>query len=237
MDSRRLQASWVWTYDNAGNILSENKYAYTTGELSTMAVQSTASVTDIAYLEDRDEADTVSTSDESLSLRASSQTGVAISNGTAATPTNTVTYNYDDDDWGDLMTGYTKNDTLVSLKIDEIGNPEFDGTNEYTWKHGRQIDTLTRSGVTWTYEYNADGLRTARTSATKDYFYVYNGTQLTQVKVVDKTTNTTNIVDLTYDAAGQPLTMTLDGVTYFYLLDATGEIMERLRKQVKEQRI
>ena len=98
---------------------------------------------------------------------------------------------------------------------------------------GRQIDTLTYKGVTWTYEYNADGLRTARTSATKDYFYVYNGTQLTQVTVVDKSGEEpqTSIVELSYDAAGQPLTMTLDGTTYFYLLNATGDILGLLDEE------
>jgi len=114
-----------------------------------------------------------------------------------------------------------------NIQSDNIGNPETEGNTTYTWKHGRQIDTLTRNGVTWTYEYNSDGLRTARTSATKDYFYVYNGDKLSQVKVVDKsvTPNVTHVMDLSYDAAGQPLTLTLDGTVYFYLLNATGDIL------------
>ena len=175
-------------------------------------------MTDIAYLEDRD-------SDEAtnLSMQATAEAGLT---ATGATPTNTVTYNYTDDDWGDLLTSYVKDGTTYTITSDELGNPLSDGERTYTWKHGRQLDTLTYKGVTWTYQYNADGLRTARTSDTKDYFYVYNGDKLTQVTIVTKGNNSsTTVIDLSYDASGTPLTMTINGTTYYYLTNVQGDVM------------
>ena len=50
-----------------------------------------------------------------------------------------------------------------TITYDEIGNPLSDGTNTYTWKHGRQLATLNDGTKTWTYTYTGDGLRTKRT--------------------------------------------------------------------------
>ena len=51
--------------------------------------------------------------------------------------------------------------------------------------------------------------------------------------MVDKsvTPNVTHVMDLSYDAAGQPLTLTVDGTVYFYQLNATGDILGLLDEQ------
>lgn len=108
----------MWTYDDAGNILSRKEYAYATGTLGT--VQST------------------------------------------------VNYTYDGT-WGDLLTGYGGK-TITS---DTIGNMLSDGTWSYTWEHGRELASMSKSGAAWNFTYGADGMRTARTNGSTTYSYVY----------------------------------------------------------------
>ena len=102
----------VWTYDNAGNILTRKEYAYNPG--------------------------------------------------TVGTATDTVTYTYEEGDWGDKLIAYDGQ----TITYDQIGNPLTDGTWTYTWKHGRELESMTKGSTTWAYTYNADGLRKKRTDCT-----------------------------------------------------------------------
>ena len=140
---------------------------------------------------------------------------------------DTVTYDYDDSAWGDLLTTYDGS----AITYDVNGNPLDDGTWEYTWEHGRQLESMTDGSTTWSYTYDADGMRTGKTDGTTSYSYVYNGGQLsrmtvtTQVETADgQTTTQTHTVDLTYDASGNPQTMTYDGVTYYYTVNIQGDV-------------
>ena len=75
-----------------------------------------------------------------------------------AIPTDAVTYGYDIGAWGDLLTSYDG----TGITYDGIGNPEkLHGWN-LTWEHGRQLASMSKSGPTWNFTYNADGLRTKR---------------------------------------------------------------------------
>ena len=85
--------------------------------------------------------------------------------------------------------------------------------------------TQTKNGVEWTYTYDANGMRTSRSSDSKTYDYVYSGDKLVQMTITDTTANTTQLLEFAYDAAGQPLTMTLDGTVYYYLLNIQGDVM------------
>ena len=42
--------------------------------------------------------------------------------------------------WGDLLTGYDG----ATIRYDSIGNPVWDGTWEYTWGHGRELQSMFR---------------------------------------------------------------------------------------------
>jgi len=89
---------------------------------------------------------------------------------------------------------------------------------------------MTDGTTTWSYSYDADGLRTGKTDGTTSYSYVYNGGQLsqmtvtTQVETDGQTTTETHTVDLTYDASGNPQTMTYDGTTYYYTVNIQGDV-------------
>ncbi len=78
---------------------------------------------------------------------------------------------------------------------------------------------MSKSGTTWTFTYNADGLRTKRTNGSTTYSYVYNGGSLSQM------TLGSNTLYFAYDASGAPLSVTYNGTTYYYALNLQGDVM------------
>ena len=118
----------------------------------------------------------------------------------------------------------------ISITYDGVGNPEDDGTWQYQWVHGRQLKKMTHktTGETWDFTYNADGLRTKRThtanGTTTAWEYVYNGSQLTQMKKGSDT------LHFAYDASGTPMTVThktaTDETTYYYVTNLQGDIVK-----------
>ena len=62
-----------------------------------------------------------------------------------------------------------------------MGNPLNDGTWTYTWQHGRQLASMSKSGSSIAYGYNADGKRISKTVNGATYNYVYLGDQLTEM--------------------------------------------------------
>jgi len=128
----------------------------------------------------------------------------------------TYTYTYGDNlGWGDLLTAYNGQ----TITYDAIGNPLTDGTRTYTWKHGRQLATLQSGGQTWTFTYDASGMRTQRSRPGRTDKYVYNGSQLMQMK-----RGTGNTLDFTYDATGRPTAVSLNGTLYYYVTNLQGDI-------------
>lgn len=159
--------TWVYTYDNAGNILTKNEYAYTTG--------------------------------------------------TVGTATETVTYGYTHETWGDLLKTY---DGSV-LYYDGCGNLVNGPGWRYTWEHGRQLATMTTKDgtTTWNFTYNADGLRTSRTNGTTTYKYQYLGGQLVKMTVGD------NVMYFNYDASGVPVSIVYNATTYYYVTNLQGDVV------------
>ena len=134
--------------------------------------------------------------------------------GELGTPTDTVTYAYGDDSWGDLLTAYDG----AAITYDGIGNPNAIGGWIFTWEHGRQLVAMSNGMATWTNTYNADGLRIRRTNGSKTYSYIYSGSTLTQMTVGADT------LYFTYDASGVPLTVTHNGTTYYYATNLQWDI-------------
>ncbi len=77
---------------------------------------------------------------------------------------------------------------------------------------------MTDGDTTWSYTYDANGMRTSRTNGTKTYNYVYNGSQLTQMTVGNDT------LYFTYGLLG-PTTVTWNGTTYYYALNIQGDVV------------
>jgi len=78
---------------------------------------------------------------------------------------------------------------------------------------------MTDGTTTWTYTYDANGMRTLRSNGTTAYNYVYNGSQLTQMTVG------TNTLNFAYDASGIPMVVNYNGTNYYYLVNLQGDIV------------
>ena len=79
--------------------------------------------------------------------------------------------------------------------------------------------SLTSGETTWTYTYNADGLRTKRTDGTNTYEYVYyNG--LLQYMEYNNTP-----VYFTHAPDGTPMGMLTGGKAYFYITNLQGDVV------------
>lgn len=110
------------------------------------------------------------------------------------TATKTVNYGYDDTNWKDKLTSYDSQ----AITYDEIGNPLSYRGYALTWQNGRQLATLSGNGVTASYTYDVDGLRTSKTVNGVKHEYYYVGSTLQYEKF-----GTTELWFF-YDADGNP---------------------------------
>ena len=78
---------------------------------------------------------------------------------------------------------------------------------------------MSKSGATWNFTYDADGLRSKLTDGSNTYLYYYDGGLLRCMEY--------NGVKMffTYDAQGMPVSMTYNGATYYYALNLQGDVM------------
>ena len=125
----------------------------------------------------------------------------------------TVNYTYGDANWPDLLTAFNGK----SITYDAIGNPLSDGTWTYAWQHGRQLASMSKSGSSITYGYDADGKRISKTVNGTTYNYAYLGDTLTDLSWGS------NRMHFTYDSLG-PASVTYNGNRYFYLKNAQGDV-------------
>ncbi len=131
-------------------------------------------------------------------------------------------YSYTDSTWGDLLTEY---DDCPS-QYDGIGNPTYDDIRHYAWKQGRQLAAVEDASDIYEMTYDANGMRTGQriydedtNEVYREYSYVYNGSQLTQMTVDG------NTLYFAYDASGVPLAVTYNGTTYYYVTNLQGDVI------------
>ena len=135
--------------------------------------------------------------------------------GTLGAVLSTQTLTYGNATWGDLLTGI--NGTTVTSDV--IGNVLNDGTWTYTWKNGRQLATMSKSGVTWSFAYDASGMRTQRVSGSTTYNYTYDDSTLLKMTVGS------NTLIFTYGINGHPITVNYNGTDYYYVTNAFGDVV------------
>ena len=143
----------------------------------------------------------------------------AYTTGEVGEETDSVTYTYGNTEWGDQLTEYDGE----LIEYDEIGNPKVIGGWSYTWKHGRELASMTDGTNTWVNTYNADGLRVKRTDGTDTYDYVYLDGQLVQMIVNDS--GTEYKLKFSYDADGVPMSVSYNGTTFYYATNAQGDVV------------
>ena len=84
------------------------------------------------------------------------------------------TYTYGNENWGDQLTAYNGN----TITYDEIGNPiNYHNGFTFGWS-GRNLTSASKNGVSYSFVYNSDGLRTEKIVDSVKHTYYYSGTQL-----------------------------------------------------------
>ncbi len=199
------EQTYSYTYDDNGNIVSTSfwneTFAYVYDSQNQL-VRENNSRLGYTYTWTYDNAGNIT-----------SRSTYAYTTGELGEATSVIQYRYEDSDWGDLLTSFGSN----AITYDEIGNMLTYGTRTFTWEHGRQLASTTKNGVTWTYSYGADGMRTGRTNGTDTYEYIYNGAQLMRMVRNGVT------VDFTY-IGGIPATISFNGNTFYYIVNGQGDV-------------
>ena len=142
--------------------------------------------------------------------------------GTLGTVQSTASYGYATDSWKDRLTSYNGS----TITYDSIGNPlTYNNGSAYTFTwEGRQMQTATKGNTTWTYTYNADGLRTGKTNGTTTYTYTWN-----ENRQLSSMTWNTGYALFYYDADGTPNSVVIDDgydvQTYCYVTNLQGDIV------------
>ena len=92
----------------------------------------------------------------------------------------------------------------------------------YTWQ-GRELRKITSGSNTYSYKYNADGIRTSKTvNGTKTEFFL-NGSQI----LAQKTGDTTML--FFYDSAGKRVGFANGDTLYYYLYNVQGDVIAIMR--------
>ena len=142
--------------------------------------------------------------------------------GTLGTVQSTASYGYATDSWKDRLTSYNGS----TITYDAIGNPlTYNNGSAYTFTwEGRQMQTATKGNTTWTYTYNADGLRTGKSNGTTTYTYTWN-----ENRQLSSMTWNTGYALFYYDANGTPNSVVIDDgydvQTYCYVTNLQGDIV------------
>ena len=121
--------------------------------------------------------------------------------------------------WGDVLAGITTGNVTTNIATDSLGNITNDGTWTYTWKNGRQLASMENDIEEWDFSYDASGMRTARTDGIVTYNYTYEGTQLVQM------TYAGYALIFTYGINGHPMSVKYNGVDYYYMTNALGDVI------------
>ncbi|MBR4209778.1 MAG: RICIN domain-containing protein [Lachnospiraceae bacterium] len=199
--------SYSYTYDNAGNItkiVAGNQtisYAY---DACNQLVRENNQVLGKTILYSYD-----------LGGNMTSRTEHAYTTGTPGAATKTDTFTYGNTAWKDQMTAYNG----TSITYDGSGNPlQYRGMT-FTWQRGRYLRTVTKNGITTTFQYDAQGRRISKTTGGTTTEYYYNGSTLTALKKGN------DLVQFVYDASGRPVFMRVNGVAeYAYLYNGQGDV-------------
>ena len=100
-----------------------------------------------------------------------------------------------------------------------IGNPLADGTWTYAWQAGRQLASMSKTGTSASFLYNADGLRVRKTVNGVITDYTLHGKNVVHLK------QGSNRLHFFYDASGKPSHVNFNGTMYLYVHNLQGDII------------
>ena len=133
--------------------------------------------------------------------------------------------------WRDGLTKYfpsynsgITDHTEYTITYDALKNPTsyYNGSRyDFTWQ-GRTLTSTVLDGITSSYVYDVDGLRTQKTVGDVVYNYYWNNGQLAAMTI----TSGTDVDSLmfSYDCEGVPFAMSYNENVYYYLTDIQGNV-------------
>lgn len=135
-----------------------------------------------------------------------------------------VPYLYEDENWKDKLTKYNGKE----ITYDAAGNPLDDGTWKYTWRLGRQLAKMERSGTgeSVKFTYNAAGLRVQKESGNTKTKYTLAGTNVIHM-VIEKSGDAaeTREMHFWYGAGNGPVACLYQGKRYGYVYNVQGDVV------------
>lgn len=200
--------NFSYTYDNVGNITSVTRNGLTT----TYEYDSLGQLT-------RDNDPHAGKSTMYLYDCGGNMTGYLSAPYTLA-PTlegvnETVFYTYGDSNWKDKVTAIGGK----AITYDAIGNPlTYDGWT-FTWKAGRMLASMVKTGTNAQFTYDHNGMRIRKIVNGVTTNYTLNG------KNVVHMTQGGHDLHFFYDAQGKPGMVTYNDVDYFYVYNLQGDVV------------
>ena len=200
--------AYSYTYDAVGNILtvSENntlKASYTYDEQNQLLTE-TLWDTGIRYEYTYDTYGNIRSVEEY-----NANTGARISGDT---------YSYTNSTWLDRLTAFNG----ITITYDNIGNPlSYNNGSAYTFTwDGRELASVVKGGVTTSYTYGADGLRTQKQYGSTTYNYYYVDGRLVRM------TWANSYIDFLYDESGSVYSFVYDGDQYYFVKNLQGDVVK-----------
>ena len=137
----------------------------------------------------------------------------AYTTGTLGTPTATFAYEYDSE-WKDKLVSYNGE----TISYDEIGNPVSYRGYTMAWQ-GKRLESLSGDGLTASYTYDEQGIRSGKTINGVTTSFSYNGSLLMAQVAPGKS------LLFSYDANGQAISVNYNGTEYYYLRNGQNDIV------------
>ena len=139
----------------------------------------------------------------------------AYTTGTLGAATKTVSYLYGDTNWKDKVTSIDGK----AITYDAIGNPlTYDGWT-LTWKAGRMLHSMVKTGTNAQFTYDHNGLRIKKVVNNVTTSYTLNGKSIVHM------TQGNNDLHFFYDAQGKPAMVRFGGTDYFYVYNLQGDVV------------
>ena len=199
--------NFSYTYDDAGNISSMTRngvtttYAYDTlGQLLRVNDPSANKTTIYSY---------------DMGGNIVSCTEYAYTTGAVGAATKSISYLYGDSNWKDKLTSIDGK----TITYDQVGNPlTFDGWT-FTWKAGRMLASMVKTGTNAQFTYDHNGLRIKKVVNGVTTSYTLNGKNIVHM------TQGSNDLHFFYDAQDKPAMVRFNGVDYFYVYNLQGDVV------------
>ncbi len=131
---------------------------------------------------------------------------------------DTDTYSYGNSSWLDRLTAFNG----TSITYDGMGNPlSYNNGLSYTFTwDGRELASVLRGGVTTSYTYGADGLRTKKQHGSTTYNYYYVDGRLVRMTWIN------SYIDFLYDESGEVYSIVYDGTQYYFVKNLQGDVVQ-----------